>query len=281
VSPTTVARFDAEPSLSDTRSRGNLQCTQIFTGDNELMDLMKLEGAVVIVTGASSGIGAATARVLFEAGAHPVLAARRVDRLEALSAELDGALAVQTDVTNPDEILCLVDETLNRHERIDGLINNAGVSLHRTLDKLSLDEFDRVLDTNVVSVVAMMQAVLPTMRKQGFGRIVNVSSGTTRMAMPGVGAYAATKAAVNMISEVARKEFASDNIAVSLVLPSITATEFAGGRYASGESPRPGMIAHSPEYVAKVLLRALQTGEDRIDIPHGAEETELFAVPAA
>ena len=141
--------------------------------------------------------------------------------------------------------------------------------------RLDLDEFARVLQLNVISLVAMTQAVLPAMRAQGSGRIVNISSGTTRMALPGVGAYAATKAAVNMLAAVARRELEADGIAVSLVLPSITATEFGGGRYQPGEQPRPGVVAHSAECVGQVVLRALRTGEERIDIPHGPEQPEL------
>ncbi len=243
------------------------------------MDVLDVTGSTVIVTGASSGIGAATARLLHKAGAHPVLAARRADRLAELSEELDGALAVPTDVTDPTAVRRLAETTLDRHGRIDGLVNNAGVSLHSPLDRLDLDEFARVLQLNVISLVAMTQAVLPAMRAQGSGRIVNISSGTTRMALPGVGAYAATKAAVNMLTAVARRELEADGIAVSLVLPSITATEFGGGRYQPGEQPRPGVVAHSAEYVGKVVLRALRTGEERIDIPHGPEQPELTEIP--
>jgi short-subunit dehydrogenase len=243
------------------------------------MDPFDLTNATIIVTGASSGIGAATARLLHEAGASPVLAARRGDRLEALSAELGGALAVPADVTDPVAVGRLVERTLERHGRIDGLVNNAGVSLHQPLDRLDLAEFRRVLDLNVVSVAAMTQAVLPAMRARRFGRIVNVSSGTTRMARPGVGGYAATKAALNMLTLVARQELAPDGITVSLVVPSITATEFAGGRLQPGQQLRPGMIAHTAEYVAAVILRALRTGEETIDIPHGAEQPALTAVP--
>ena len=239
------------------------------------MDPSDLSGKVVIVTGASSGIGAATARLLHDAGASPVLAARRADRITELGRALDGALAVRTDVTDLADISRLVDLTLDRHGRIDGLVNNAGVALHQPLDVLDLDEFASVLDINVISVVAMTQAVLPAMRAQGSGRIVNVSSGTTRMVMPGVGAYAATKAAVNMLTAVARQELASDGIAVSLVLPFITATEFAGGRFLPGRDNRPGPAAHSPEYVGKVILRALRTGEERLDILPGPEQPEL------
>jgi NADP-dependent 3-hydroxy acid dehydrogenase YdfG len=239
------------------------------------VDSSDLTDKVVIVTGASSGIGAATARLLHDSGAFPVLAARRADRIADLGVALGGALAVRTDVTDQADIARLVDLTLDRHGRIDGLVNNAGVALHQPLDVLDLDEFASVLAVNVISVVAMTQAVLPAMRAQGSGRIVNISSGTTRMTLPGVGAYAATKAAVNMLTAVARKELAEDGIAVSLVLPFITATEFAGGRFLPGRNSWPGPAAHSPEYVGKVILRALRTGEERLDIEPGPEQPEL------
>jgi NADP-dependent 3-hydroxy acid dehydrogenase YdfG len=239
------------------------------------MDSSDLAGKVVIITGASSGIGAATARLLYDSGADPVLAARRADRIADLGRALGGALAVRTDVTDRADISRLVDLTLDRHGRIDGLVNNAGVALHQPLDVLDLDEFASVLDVNVISVVAMTQAVLPAMRAQGTGRIVNISSGTTRMVMPGLGAYAATKAAVNMLTAVARQELAGDGIDVSLVVPFITATEFAGGRFLPGRASRPGPTPHSPEYVGKVILRALRTGEERLDIQPGPEQPEL------
>lgn len=243
------------------------------------MDILDLTDRVVLVTGASSGIGAATARLLHDRGARPVLAARRADRLATLSADLGGALALPTDVTDPAAVDRLVAATLDRHGRIDALVNNAGVSLHTPLAELDLAAFRRVLDLNVVALVGMLQAVLPAMRAQGAGRVVNVSSGTTRMVLPGVGAYAATKSAVNMLSAVARAELAGDGIDVSLVLPSITATEFGAGRLRPGQSPRPGMVVHSADYVAAVILRALHTGEERIDIPHGAEQPELTRLP--
>lgn len=238
---------------------------------------MELTGSTVIVTGASSGIGAATARLLHETGAHPVLAARRGERIEALSKQLEGALAVETDVTDQQAIARLVQASLNRHGRIDGLINNAGVSLHGNLDGIDLAEFSRVLDVNVISVIAMTQAVLPTMRAQGAGRIINIGSGTTRAVLPGVGAYAATKCALEMLSAVSRRELEGDGIAVSLVSPSITATEFAGRDYRAGQELRPGMIVHSAEYVARVILRVLRSGEGRVEIPHGPEQPEIVS----
>jgi NADP-dependent 3-hydroxy acid dehydrogenase YdfG len=152
-----------------------------------MTDLIDLAGKSVIVTGASSGIGASTARLLHAAGAHPVLAARRADRLAALSEELDGALAVPTDVTDPARVRDLAAAALDRHQRIDGLVNNAGASLHGPLDQVDLTEFSQVLQLNVVGLLAVTQAVLPAMRAQGFGRIVNISSGTTRRVAVGVG----------------------------------------------------------------------------------------------
>jgi NADP-dependent 3-hydroxy acid dehydrogenase YdfG len=244
------------------------------------MDSRELAGAVVIVTGASSGIGEATARLLYAQGAHPVLAARRTDRLAALSRELGGALAVTADVTDRGDIRHIADAALERHGRIDALVNNAGASLHFPLDRLDPADFARALDLNVVSVLAMTQAVLPAMRAAGGGRIVNVSSGTTRLAPPGVGGYAATKAALNLLTEVMRKELAGEGIVVSLVVPSITATEFAGGRFLQGGPTPPGMVPHSARYVGQVIVRALRTGEASIDIPHGPERPDLAAIPA-
>jgi NAD(P)-dependent dehydrogenase (short-subunit alcohol dehydrogenase family) len=244
--------------------------------------LLDLTGKVVIVTGSSSGIGEATARLLHDGGASPVLAARRAERLTALSAELGGALAVPTDVTDPGQLHRLVQAALERHGRVDGLVVNAGASFHHRLQDVDPAAYLELLNLNVVSVVTTMQAVLPVMRRQHFGRIVTVSSGTTRMSPPGVGGYAASKAAVNTLTEVARKEFADDGIDVSLVLPSITATEFGHGRYRPGAPlPRPGMVAHSAQYVGRVILRALRTGEPRIDIPHGPEQPELTDAAAA
>lgn len=178
-----------------------------------MTDLIDLAGKSVIVTGASSGIGASTARLLHAAGAHPVLAARRAGRLAALSQELGGALAVPTDVTDPAQVRDLVAASLDRYQRIDGLVNNAGASLHGPLMQVDPAEFSHNLQLNVASVLTMTQAVVPAMRQQGFGRIVNISSGTTRRVAVGVGAYASAKSAVNMLTAVLRQELAGDGIA--------------------------------------------------------------------
>ena len=245
-----------------------------------MTDLIDLAGKAVIVTGASSGIGEATARRLHAAGANPVLAARRADRLAELSQELGGALAVPTDVTDPAQVHELVAATLDRHQRIDGLVNNAGTSVHGPLDQTDPAEFSRALQLNVVGLLTVTQAVLPAMREQRFGRIVNISSGTTRRVAVGAGAYASSKYAVNMLSAVLREELADDGIAVSLLLPSVTATEFGDSMFKLGASPRPGMVVQSPGYVAGVVLRLLRTGEEVFDIPHGPEQPGLADVTA-
>jgi NADP-dependent 3-hydroxy acid dehydrogenase YdfG len=243
------------------------------------MSNFDLRDSVIIVTGASSGIGMATARLLHEAGAHPVLAARRADRLETLGEELGGALAVPTDVTDQDAVLRLVERTRDAYGRIDGLVNNAGAALHFALDQLDLAAYRDAFELNVVSLLGVTQAVLPIMREQHFGRIVNVSSGTTRRAMPGIGGYASTKAAVNMLTAVMRVEFEPDGIAVTNVIPSVTESEFNDGTRKAGQEIRPGMVVHSAEYVGKVILRGLQTGEETLDIAFGPERPELTVVP--
>lgn len=246
-----------------------------------VMAVLDLTGKTVIVTGASSGIGEATARALHAAGAHPVLAARRADRLHQLGEEFGGALAVPTDVTDPAARQTLVRAALDRHGRIDGLVNNAGAGLLKLLVDIDPEEFSQLLQLNLVSALAMTQAVLPAMRSQGGGRIVNVSSGSIRVPAPTVAAYAASKAGLAMFSAVARVELAGDGIDVSTVLPSLTATEFGGGIYQLGAEPFPGFTVQSSDYVARVILRALRTGEASIDIPHGAEQPELTEVPAS
>jgi NAD(P)-dependent dehydrogenase (short-subunit alcohol dehydrogenase family) len=243
------------------------------------MALLDLSDKTVIVTGASSGIGEATARLLHEAGAKPVLAARRADRLQQLSEQLGGVLAVPTDVTDPADRRALVQATLDRHGRIDGLVNNAGAGILKLLVDTEPEEFSQLLELNLVSAQAMIREVLPAMRAQGGGRIVNVSSGVIHTPAPTVSAYAASKAGLVMFSAVARLELAAMGIDVSTVLPSLTATEFGGGIYQLGTEPFPGFVVHSTEYVAGVVLRALRTGEDRIDIPHGPEQPEVARVP--
>lgn len=243
------------------------------------MAISVLEGSVVIVTGASSGMGESTARALHQAGAHPVLAARRTDRLDRLSAELGGALALTTDVTNPDDVSRLVQGALGRFGRVDGLVNNAGSSLAGNVAAVNIDQFRKVIELNVIAQVALLQAVVPAMRQAGGGTVVNVSSGTTRRVAVGLSPYAATKSALNMLSLAARAELADDRIDISLIVPFITATEFGGGMFLGPDAHIGGHRPHSPEYVAAVILRLLHTGEERIDLMPGPEDWTLATLP--
>jgi short-subunit dehydrogenase len=225
---------------------------------------MEIAGKVLIVTGASSGIGAATARLATERGAKVVLAARRSDRIQALAAELPDAFAVTTDMRDPKQITRLVDAALGRFGRVDVLVNNAGQGLHLPVEQVPLETLRSVMELNVYGPLLAMQAVVPLMRRQGGGAIVNVSSMTSRMVLPGVGSYAATKSALNMLSQVARKELEPDGIVVSTVYPAVTATEFhqslaAGGRVGGGSwSVKP----HTAEFVAEAILGLIASGDE-------------------
>lgn len=226
---------------------------------------MEIEGAVCIVTGASSGIGAATARLLGRLGAKIVLAARRAERLESLGLELPGSLAVATDVTVAEQIERLVARTIDTYGRVDVLVNNAGQGLHVPLEELVAEDLRAVFELNVVAPLTAMQAVIPFMRTGSGGAIVNVSSATTLRLFRGLGGYSATKAALNVLSQVARLELADMGIAVSLVYPSVTATEFhqrlkAGHLIAGART----MTPDPPELVAESIALAIRTGEAHV-----------------
>ncbi|MDT8912277.1 SDR family NAD(P)-dependent oxidoreductase [Amycolatopsis sp. PS_44_ISF1] len=143
------------------------------------------------------------------------------------------------------------------------------------MDQVDPAEFGRIRQLNVGALLAMTQAVLPAMREQGFGRIVDISSGTARRVAVGLGAYASTQSAVTMLSAVLTEELASDGIVVSLLLPSVTATEFGDSMFKLGTSPRPGAVVHRPDYVAGAVMRLLRTGEASLGIPHGPEQLGL------
>ncbi len=229
---------------------------------------MELAGRIVIVTGASSGIGEAFARLAAREGARLVLAARRTGRLEALAAELPDALAVTTDLRVPDQVEAMVAAAAERFGGVDVLVNNAGQGLHVPVEQVVLDDFEAVVELNLYAPLLAMQAVLPLMRARGGGAIVNVSSNTTRMVIPGIGAYSSTKSALNQLSATARAEWAGDGIAVSIVYPSVTATEFHRSLRAGSMRGGAHSHAHSPELVAAAIRRAIATGD-----------AEVFPVP--
>ncbi len=232
---------------------------------------MDINGAVVVVTGASSGIGTATAQAASRAGARVVLIARREDRIRQLAAELGKAVAVRCDVTDSEQVAAAVDAATSTFGQIDVLVNNAGQGLQAGIEEIDPEDFRALLDLNLVAPLVTMQAVIPAMRKQGAGSIINVSSGTTFSAFPGTGAYASSKAGLNKLSAVARVELASAGIVVSTLYPFITDTEFveslrAGKEAASRRVSSGALQAHPPELVAEAILDLVKTGAEQADL---------------
>jgi NADP-dependent 3-hydroxy acid dehydrogenase YdfG len=186
-----------------------------------------IEGRVVVITGASSGLGAAATRRLAAEGAKPVIGARRLDRLQALAAELElpSKAIVQTDVTKHEQVKRLVDRAIDIHGRVDVILNNAGVMPHSPLERGKVDDWDRMIDVNLKGVLYGIAAVLPHMIAQKSGHIINVSSVAGRVVRPGSAVYAATKAGILMISEGLRQEVKPYNIRTTVISPGAVATE--------------------------------------------------------
>jgi len=235
--------------------------------DEVRKDAVDVNGKVVLVTGASEGIGAATARLLTARGANVAVAARSIDKLNELTGELDGSVAVQVDMTQPASITAMVDAVVEHYGRIDVLVNNAGRALRALVADLTIADFQDIIDLNVYGPLLAMQAVIPHMREQGGGSIVNISSNVSKMAIPTIGAYAATKYAVNGLTLTARGELADDGIVVTVMHPGQTATNF--GRNATvdqtmasapppsgGSNPAPD----TSEAVAEKILEAIING---------------------
>lgn len=229
---------------------------------------MEISGKVVLITGASMGIGLATAHAFAGAGAKLALVARSGDLLAGLAAELRAqgheALAVPADLSDPEQITRAIAETVHHFGRIDILINNAGQAAAGAIAELELDSFRRIVELNVYAPLLAMQAAIPVMRTHGGGVIINVSSMVSKMRIPGLGAYAATKAALNLLSDTARGELAAEQIRVISVFPRMTATDFSkhslGNRAMHREmhgAQRPTPIpVDSAEHVAGKILAA-------------------------
>jgi NADP-dependent 3-hydroxy acid dehydrogenase YdfG len=182
-----------------------------------------IEGKVVVITGASSGLGEATARLL------SALGARRVDRLRSLADELTSsggkAIARATDVTQRDQVQKLVDAAVQTYGRIDVMINNAGLMPQAPLERLKVDEWDRMIDVNIKGVLYGIAAALPYMKQQKAGHFINVSSVAGHRVGPGFAVYAATKHAVRALSEGLRQEVKPYNIRTTVISPGAVATE--------------------------------------------------------
>jgi len=247
---------------------------------------MPLHDQVVIVTGASAGIGEATARMLAREGARVVLAARRRERLDALKKEIEAAgghaFVVAGDVTSPEDRERLVKESLTLTGRIDGLVNNAGYGQRGPIEIIPIETIRQNFETNLFSLIALTQLVMPIMRKQGSGRIVNISSVAGKIARPLSSVYDATKHALEAISDGMRGEMAPFGIKVVAIEPGFIITEFLG---VADEFARPVVeqetpyspffrdfgagyqrlrrIAGRPDDIAELVLKALTVENPR------------------
>jgi NADP-dependent 3-hydroxy acid dehydrogenase YdfG len=188
-----------------------------------------IEGKVIVITGASSGLGEAAARLLSTEGAIVVLGARRSDRIQSLADELIAlggkAFALATDVTEFVQVKRLVDAAVQTYGRIDVMINNAGVMPQSLFENLKIDEWDMMIDVNIKGVLYGIAAALPYMKQQKFGHIINVSSVAGHKVGPGSGVYAATKHAVLALSEGLRQEVKPHNMRTTVISPGAVATE--------------------------------------------------------
>jgi NAD(P)-dependent dehydrogenase (short-subunit alcohol dehydrogenase family) len=247
----------------------------------------KLDGQVVIITGASAGIGEQTARRLGGGSARVVLAARRRDRLDSLVQEIKAAggqaLAVGADITSADDRAALVDQTVRAFGRIDGLVNNAGYGVRGPIEIVPVEDIRRNFETNVFSLVALSQLVIPIMRKQGAGRIINISSVAGRIARPLSSVYDSTKHALEALSDGMRGELAPFGIKVVVVEPGFILTEFlqvssdVSRPVIEKQSPYSGFfttfnrgadrmrkIAGRPDDIARLVEKALTSARPRI-----------------
>ena len=247
---------------------------------------MRLNNQVVIVTGASAGIGEATARMLAREGAHVVVTARRRDRLEVLQREIEvaggRALAVTGDITSAEDRERLLRESLSLTGRIDGLVNNAGYGQRGPIEIIPIETIRQNFETNLFSLIALTQLVMPIMRKQGSGRIVNISSVAGKIARPLSSVYDATKHALEAISDGMRGEMAPFGVKVVAIEPGFIITEFLGVAdelakpVVEQETPyspffqdfgagyaRLRRIAGRPDDIAKLVLKALTVEKPR------------------
>ncbi|QNB14809.1 SDR family oxidoreductase [Paraburkholderia tropica] len=186
-----------------------------------------IAGKVIVITGASSGLGEAAVRRLAAAGAKLVLGARRVDRLVALAAEigLPENAAVETDVTDASQVQALVDHAVATHGRIDVLINNAGLMPHSPLERGKIADWDRMIDVNIKGVLYGIAAALPPMTRQKSGHIINVSSVAGHKVGKNNAVYCATKTAVRVLSEGLRQEVKPHNIRTTIISPGAVQSE--------------------------------------------------------
>ena len=227
---------------------------------------MSLAGKTILITGASSGIGLATARLLASQGARLLLASRNAEALGKVAAELPHSAILPVDMSDPAQVRAMIQEAV-RLGGFDGLVNNAGRAYEATVEKTDLEALEYVFKLNVVGPVVAMQEAVPVLRARGGGAIVNISSGTSLMKLPGYGVYSSSKRALNGFTLTARAELLPENIRVSLVYPRLTATDFGKNKVMTGKDSghlgRPAADyskGDPPELIAGLVLKALLEG---------------------
>lgn len=241
--------------------------------------MSNIQNKVVLITGASSGIGEAAARLIAAKGAHVVLGARRTERLEKLVGEISSeggsASARALDVTDMNSMQAFVEFAKAQHGKVDVIINNAGVMPLSPLAALKVDEWNQMLDVNVRGVLHGIAAVLPGMEAQGFGQVINISSIGGLAVSPTAAVYCATKFAVRAISDGLRQE--TDKIRVTVVCPGVVESELADS--ISDEVAREEMRAfRSVALGADAIARALVYA---IDQPDDVDVSEIVVRPVA
>lgn len=228
-----------------------------------------INGKVVAITGASSGIGEATALLLAERGARLVLGARRSDRLETLTTRISEAggeaVHARTDVKRRDQVEGLVALAGIRYGRLDVLISNAGVAPNSLLDDLRVEDWEEMIDVNIKGVLYGIAAALPVFRRQGAGHFVNILSTAGLKVLPTMAVYAGTKNAVRTISEALRQE-AGDKLRVSTISPGFVSTDLASSmtnqEIRSQTLARMEQIAISPDAIARAIAFAIEQPAD-------------------
>lgn len=228
---------------------------------------MSIENKVIIITGASSGIGEATALLLAERGAKVVLGARGADRLEALATRIANkggeAVYASTDVRRREDLSSLVTLACERYGKLDVLINNAGVMPTSPLDDLRVEDWENMIDVNVKGTLYGIAAALPVFRKQGFGHFVNTASTAGLKTVPNQAVYSGTKFAVRAISEGLRQE-AGDKLRVTIISPGIVKTS-STENVTDPVLREKVRLAMTPDAVARAIAYAIEQPDD-IDV---------------
>lgn len=236
---------------------------------------MEIKGKVSIVTGASGGIGLATAKLLSNKGAKLALVARSKEKLNQLAKELPDSIAIPADLAKVEDVKYMIKKTYEHFGRIDILVNNAGQGYDAPIEKINVDAFRCIIDLDFLGPVVAMQQIIPIMRKQGGGSIMNVSSGLALMYLPGMSIYASLKLALSHISLTAREELKEDKISVSVVYPYITNTDFEKNTIKTTprkwdnnddieEDDGPPFKADTAEFVAQKIVEGIESGEAEV-----------------